>query len=105
LLKLDAIDQRLDLVGRRLQPTPTDASGGLELGQPAPPFQLPDATGKTHDLKDFRGGRLLLVNWSPNCGYCELLAPALAEIGEQLRRGAIELVLLSDGKVDANNEL
>lgn len=49
----------------------TDASGRLEAGDPAPPFALPDADGKTLALTDFAGRKVVLYAYpaaaSPGC--------------------------------------
>ncbi len=43
----------------------------LEVGTPAPPFSLPDASGQLLGLDNFKGRRVLLVfyplDWSPGC--------------------------------------
>jgi thiol-disulfide isomerase/thioredoxin len=51
---------------------------GLEVGRAVERFQLPDLSEKMVDLEDFRGKPVLLVNWSPQCGFCDLIAPDLA---------------------------
>jgi peroxiredoxin Q/BCP len=37
----------------------------LEIGQPAPPFELPGSDGKTYRLSDFEGSRAVVVAWFP----------------------------------------
>ena len=39
-------------------------SGGLELGQPAPPFSLAGSDGKTHTLEGL-AGRTVVIAWFP----------------------------------------
>ena len=36
----------------------------LQPGDPAPDFTLPDLDGKPHSLRDFRGGKVVLVAWA-----------------------------------------
>jgi hypothetical protein len=58
-------------------------------GEPIPPFRLPDADGEVA-LADLTERSVLLVNWSPRCGFCTRIAPELAELqpfGAGARRG------------------
>jgi peroxiredoxin len=43
----------------------------MEINQPAPDFELPDLTGTSHRLHDYRG-RIVIVNfWSCECPHSE----------------------------------
>jgi peroxiredoxin len=75
---------------------------GLAVGTPLPGFRLPDTVGRLASLQDFRGKRLLLVHWNPQCGFCELIAPELASIQPALEKCQTELVLVSYGDVESN---
>jgi peroxiredoxin len=108
LVRLEAVEERfanappgglLPVVGNGQQPQQPQ---GLAVGNELPSFQLPDFTGRLVGLADFQGERLLLVNWSPSCGFCELIAPELAELHGKLRQHATEMVLVSDGDVETN---
>ncbi len=70
---------------------------GLREGEPLPPFRLPDLAGNKVASEDFAGRRVLLVNWSPDCGFCDLIAPDLARVVPDLRKRNIDLVLASYG--------
>jgi len=62
---------------------PSDEAGsstGLAVGTPFPSFSYPDLTGQTINLEDFLDKRVLLVNWSPQCGFCDLIAPDLSKL-------------------------
>jgi peroxiredoxin len=48
---------------------------------------------------------VLLVHWSPDCGYCRQIAPDLAGLQERLRKRKTELVLVSYGSTEANRTL
>jgi peroxiredoxin len=48
---------------------------------------------------------VLLVHWSPDCGYCRQIAPDLAGLQERLRKRKTELVLVSYGSPEANRTL
>lgn len=81
------------------------ATRGLELGTEIPDFHLSDVHGCQVGLEDLRGQELLLVNWSPHCGFCSRIAPDLAEMLPQLDRRNVQLVLLAIGDAQANQEL
>jgi peroxiredoxin len=78
---------------------------GLAVGEPFPPFQLPDFTGRLHGLDDLAGKRALLVHWSPSCGFCEQIAPELGALESGLHKRGVELVLASYGDVESNRRL
>jgi peroxiredoxin len=100
LVRLDEIERRLALAA--------PASGhnghpvGLAVGESFPAFQLPDFTGRTLGIDDLAGKRVLLVHWSPACGFCEQIAPDLAALQGDLRKHRAELVLVSYGDVESN---
>lgn len=48
---------------------------------------------------------MLLVNWNPHCGYCDLIGPDLAAMQPDFLSAKIHLVLLSRGDADANRKL
>jgi peroxiredoxin len=102
LLRLQALEEQLTLEGHRHD---EDEPQGLAVGAPVPGFRLPDLAGRPVALEDFRGRRVLLVQWSPTCGFCEQLAPELAELQPQLRTQGIEPVLVSDGDAKPNRRL
>src|SRR5919204_6828133 len=108
LVRLEAVEERfanappggqLPEVGNGHQPHQPQE---LAVGSEFPSFRLPDFTGRLLGLADFRGERLLLVHWSPSCGFCELIAPELAELHDRLRQRATQMVLVSDGDVETN---
>lgn len=74
------------------------ASEGLEVGAPAPDFELPDASGGRVRLSDFRGKPVVLVfyplDWSPGCS--QQLDLYQQEIEEFERRGAQILAVSVD---------
>ena len=38
-------------------------------------FKLPDTDGVEVAAADLRGRSVLLINWSPRCGFCTMIAP------------------------------
>jgi peroxiredoxin len=70
-----------------------------------PAFTLPDLAGNPVRLEDFRGQRVLLVHWSPNCGFCDRIAEELGELDAALRAHKVRIVLLANGDGDRNRQL
>src|SRR5438094_2226251 len=100
LLRLDSLE------GKR----PDDGTGasvpeGLAVGAAIEDFELPDLTGKTRSLSEFRGRRLLLIYWSPDCGFCDMSAPELVQMQSALEENHTQLVLVSYGNAEANRKL
>jgi peroxiredoxin len=105
LLRLDSMEGRLATgeqgVVRGVQIEPR----GLGPGKPFDSFSLPDLTGRTVALDDFRGRGVLIVNWSPQCGFCEMIAPDLAGLQADLQKRDVQLLLVSSADADSNRKL
>src|SRR5215831_6061081 len=103
LLRLDGLqrqitDNQIAMLAGSNSPGPVGLSQGATLDH----FSLPDLTGKMIASDDLRGNRLLLVHWSPGCGFCAKIGPALAELQPALREHAVQLLLISYGDVESN---
>jgi peroxiredoxin len=81
------------------------APTGLSPGTAVTPFSLPDLAGQTVALESFKGKRVLLVHWSPGCGYCAKIAPALAELLPELEKHQVQLLFVSYGDAESNRKL
>ncbi|MGH2704421.1 MAG: PqqD family peptide modification chaperone [Actinomycetota bacterium] len=80
--------------------------GGIERGTQFPSFRLPGLAGEEVTLEELTSqGQVLLVNWSPACGFCAQIAPELAEMKPGLVAQGIEIVLLAYGKGEENRAL
>jgi peroxiredoxin len=75
------------------------------VGEPIPAFRLPDADGTEVALDDLAHTKVLLVNWSPRCGFCTRIAPELAELQPDLRSNGVDLVFLTLGTPEENAPL
>jgi peroxiredoxin len=97
----------LDGVAEELppEPLPMTAPEGLAVGTDMPSFTAEDLEGKSVGSDDLRGSEVLLINWSPACGFCKKIAPDLAEVHPQLKDRGVDLVLLAIGDADANREV
>ncbi len=105
LLALTRTLARLGLLEGVARPVFTLHPDGIEVGEELEPFRLPDLDGGTLDLADLRDGSVLLVNWSPHCGYCARIAGDLATLREPLELLGTRLVLVTAGDAEANREL
>lgn len=105
LLRLDVLEGRapagIQGNARAVQVGPS----GLSVGKEFEAFTLPDLEGRTVSLADFRGKRVLLVNWNPQCGFCALIAPELAKLQADLGGRGVQILLVSAGDADSNRRL
>jgi thiol-disulfide isomerase/thioredoxin len=95
------------LEGVAKDPEPDHARGpqGVEIGTEIPSASFADLDGQPVAFEDLVGERLLLVNWSPYCGFCEKITPELAEMEPALRKEGVRLVLVSIGEPEDNRKL
>lgn len=85
--------------------TDSGPEGAVPPGREIPPFELPDIDGRGPiTLESFRGQRILLVNWSPTCGFCKAIAPELTELQTSLRESGVEPVFIAGGGEELNRE-
>lgn len=61
----------------------------------APPFSLADASGKTEQLKDYRGKVVLLNFWATDCGGCRLEIPWLVDIDQAFEKKNVAVIGIS----------
>lgn len=83
-------------------PPETVRPEGLAIGAEPPFFRLPDFGGRAWALDDIEATKVLLVHWSPSCGYCEQIAADLGTLHQTVRKGGAEIVLVSWGNVEEN---
>jgi peroxiredoxin len=110
LLRLEAIETQLTQLASvpALRPAHRAASSqaqGLPLGSVAPEFALPDLSGEHRTLSQWRGQRLLLIFFSPRCGYCLQMASALASLPVDGVNGHPLPLVVTSGDVEANRQL
>jgi peroxiredoxin len=102
LLRLEALEAGGGLPVAAAGGGPRD---GLPLATHFPPFRLPNLEGEDVGLEDFQGKRVLLVHWSPECGFCRQIAADLARVQGGLSHRNTELVLVSYGSPGSNSAL
>ena len=88
-------DEVDDLYLERMKTPP-----GLPAGSAAPPFELPDLAGHRITLEQFRGRRVLLIFFNPDCAFCQEMAPQIAGLPWDGADGRPVPVLLSTGDVE-----
>jgi peroxiredoxin len=109
LLRLESLEARIeDLAKRPVPPAPApagEAPAGLELGSPAPAIELPDLERRKRTLAEHRGHRVLLVFFSPRCGFCIQALPQLAEMPTDGRNGVPIPLIVTNGTAEENRRL
>jgi peroxiredoxin len=85
-----------------LRVSPAPASTLRSVGSSFPSFALPDLDGNRIALEDYRGRRVLVVNWNPDCSFCDQLAPQLTKLHDKLRARKTELLLVAHGDAQEN---
>ena len=72
----------------------------VPLGTPAPPFSLPDTTGRMVSLDDFAGAPALLVMFICNhCPFVKHVASELAALGRQYQDKGVAIVAINANDV------
>lgn len=74
----------------------------VEVGEQVDDSSFTDLDGQERTLAELRGGEAMLINWSPDCGYCWVMAERLAVLVEPLAANGVQLVLVASGTVEAN---
>lgn len=75
------------------------------IGAAFPEFSLSDITGRTLDAGALQGKKTLVTYWSNTCGYCAQMLEDLREWDKTKGSGEPNLLLLSRGDVEKNQEL
>jgi peroxiredoxin len=79
LLRLDELEQRLN----ELEFGAAGEPAGLPIDSLAPDFDLPDLTGESKTLGQYRGQTVLLIFYNPACGFCRELLPRLVALNSE----------------------
>jgi peroxiredoxin len=88
-------------------PTPAVQSlpSGLQAGNQAPLFTLPDVYGVQQSLSALRGHALLLIFFDPECRFCQDFAPELARLMMTRAPHDPFPIVVSTGSLAANQKL
>ena len=101
LLRLESIERRL---GSR-PPAQRREAVGLTVGTDAPDFELPDLTGVSRKLSEFRGRDVLLIFFNPKCGFCTKMADDLAALPLEAGGGRAMPLVVTTGDPEENRQL
>jgi len=74
-------------------------------GEPAPDFSLPDLSGYTIHLSDFRGSTTLVLFWRPSCGFCQRMLNDLQAWEAHPPADAPKLLVVSTESVADNQAM
>jgi len=77
---------------------------GLKAGTPAPGFRLPDLSGRTVSLEEYRGRKLLLVFTDPHCGPCDQIASELARLHREHQANVLQVLMVGRGEAEENRK-
>jgi peroxiredoxin len=108
VLRLEEVFRRLESIETRLDrsaPGEIPWSRRLAVGAAAPEFELPDLAGRRRSLSEFRGSRVLLIFFSPRCGYCQKMAHDLAAMPPEGADGWPVPLVVTTGDADENRRL
>ena len=72
----------------------------LPLGTAAPDFRLPDTSGKTVSLSDFKGKPLLVMFICNHCPYVKHIRAGLAQLGKDYPPRGAAIVAVSSNDVE-----
>jgi len=71
----------------------------LPLGTPAPAFKLPDTTGKTVALSDFRGKPVLVMFICNHCPFVKHISTQLAQLARDYQARGVGIVGINSNDV------
>jgi thiol-disulfide isomerase/thioredoxin/uncharacterized membrane protein YphA (DoxX/SURF4 family) len=103
LLRLEALQARLDAVAGPAPVSAAQPHRGLALGELAPPFTLGGLYGESATLDSLTAGDtpLLLVFTDPRCGPCNALMPQVSS-WQQEHAGRLSIAVLTRGSIEEN---
>lgn len=90
---------------RPSQANGSPSAASSRVGEEAPAISLPDLSGKTVKLADFKGQDTLVLFWNPGCGFCKRMSEELKEWEANPPKNAPKLLVVSTGTVEANKEM
>lgn len=74
----------------------------LSAGTPAPDFELTDLQGVRRRLSQWRGRKVLLIFFDPDCVFCERMAPSLASLPPKPPDGRPSPLIVTLGDAEKN---
>jgi peroxiredoxin/uncharacterized membrane protein YphA (DoxX/SURF4 family) len=81
------------------------ASKGPMVGEPAPQIELPDLDGAPVSLRNFRGEKVVVLFWDPECGFCREMLPDLRAWENNPPGETPKFLIVSTGTEEANRKM
>jgi len=73
--------------------------GQIKVGQPAPDFSAQDLANQTVSLADYRGQKVVLVDfWATWCGPCKMAMPGLQAMQDEFKGRGLEILSVNQGE-------
>jgi peroxiredoxin len=73
--------------------------GNIKVGEPAPDFSAEDLAGRTINLADYRGQKVVLVDfWATWCGPCRMAMPGLQSLQDDFKGRGLEILSVNQGE-------
>jgi peroxiredoxin len=103
-LRLEALEKELEAHGI-LSDSGASLPTGLPIGSVLHDFALPGLTGGTVTLSQWRGKKVLLIFFNPDCVYCLQMVPSLSDLAaDSSDRDPVPLII-STGDVEENRRI
>jgi peroxiredoxin len=100
-----AADGRCPHCGQVHAAAPAATASSARIGEPAPEMRLPDLSGKTVSLTDFKGKDTLVLFWNPSCGFCQQMTEEWKTWEAAGDEKAPRPLIVSTGTVEANRAM
>lgn len=101
-LQHKSILERLETIETEMNRALGPEDFGIEPGNKAPMFELPDLDGNSVSIERFHGQPVLLLFVSPPCQFSRELLPQLAQLSLDGKEGRPQLLLVSTGEGEEN---
>ena len=98
LLQLDTLERQRHRGGAAEDDPPLTGPTGLPPGMVLQDFELRELSGGSGTLTEWRGRRVLLIFFDPECGFCQELAPRL--LAHPLDSGIQPVVISTGGEAE-----
>jgi peroxiredoxin len=103
LLRVEALERRLEELDEA--DSSEQSMRGLPAGTVVQDFDLPTLAGERMRLSAWRGQRVLLIFFSPDCGFCRQMVPDLARLSPEPTDGRPVPFIVTNGSVEDNRQL
>jgi peroxiredoxin len=103
MLRVEALEHRLDELDEDGSTQPS--LRGLPAGTVVQDFDLPTLAGERVRLSAWRGQRVLLIFFSPDCGFCRQMVADLAMLSPAPTDGRPVPLIITTGSVPDNRQL